>query len=227
MTTFTKFLSVLCFLGVSASSFANMFVDRSIIEFVASEGRQQDLRVSNRGNDQMYVQLEVLDVQNPGTKSEQRVALSNLSDMTLLVTPKQFVLPPMGERAIRLVSLSEATDVERIYRVNVTPVLPPLADNDASVVRVVVAYQLLVIVQPKDPREDLFFERRGDVIYFENRGNSYVLLSEGEQCDTSGCDDLPTRRLYAGNSWELPLNDAQATVSFRMNTFQGSRDVTF
>ncbi len=204
-----------------------MFVDRSIIEFVASEGRQQDLRVSNRGNDQMYVQLEVLDVQNPGTESEQRVTLTNLSDMTLLATPKQFVLPAQGERAVRLVSLSEASDVERIYRVNVTPVLPQLADNDASVVRVVVAYQLLVIVQPVNPREDLFVERRGDVLYFENRGNSYVLLSEGEQCHAESCEDLPTRRLYAGNSWEIPLSDAQAAVNFRMSTFQGSREVTF
>lgn len=222
-----RFLTLLVLVSLPCSAIANMFVDRSIIEFVASDGRQQDLRVSNRGNDQMYVQIEVLDVQNPGADNEQRVTLTDLSEMSLLATPKQFVLPAQGERAIRLVSLQEASDVERIYRVNVTPVLPPLADNEASVVRVVVAYQLLVIVQPVNPIEDLFVERRGDVMYFENRGNSYVLLAEGEQCSSSECEDVPTRRLYAGNSWELPLSDAQASVNFRMSTFQGSREVTF
>ncbi|RMA81363.1 fimbrial biogenesis chaperone [Umboniibacter marinipuniceus] len=212
---------------VSSAASANMFVDRSIVEFVAGQAPQQDIRVSNRGNDQMYVQVEVLDVLQPGTNEETREAVTNLADMTLLATPKQFVLPPQGERAVRLVALAEPGEVDQVYRVNVTPILPPLADTEASVVRVVVAYQLLVLVLPENPREDLVVTRDGNVLKFENRGNSYVLLADGQQCITENCSNLPTTRLYAGNSWEVELESSDVVASYRLTTFAGSRTVTW
>ena len=206
---------------------ANMFVDRSIVEFVAGDSPQQDIRVSNRGNDQMYVQVEVLDVLQPGTSDEIREVVTNLADMTLLATPKQFVLPPQGERAVRLVALAEPGEVDQVYRVNVTPILPPLADTEASVVRVVVAYQLLVLVLPENPREDLAVTRDGNVLKFENRGNSYVLLADGQQCIAENCSNLPTTRLYAGNSWEVELESNDVEASYRLTTFAGSRTVSW
>ena len=219
--------SVLLSFLVAASASANMFVDRSIVEFVAGQAPQQDIRVSNRGNDQMYVQVEVLDVIQPGTDEETREAVTNLADMTLLATPKQFVLPPQGERAVRLVALAEPGEVDQVYRVNVTPILPPLADTEASVVRVVVSYQLLVLVLPENPREDLVVTRDGKVLKFENRGNSYVLLADGQQCITEKCSNLPTTRLYAGNTWEVELESSDVEASYRLTTFAGSRKVTW
>jgi P pilus assembly chaperone PapD len=219
--------SVLLCLFVSSFAQANMFVDRSIIEFVAGQTPQQDFRVSNRGDDQMYVQVEVLDVLQPGTEQEVRDAVTDLADMTLLATPKQFVLPPQGERAVRLVALAEPAEVDQVYRVNVTPILPPLADSESSVVRVVVAYQLLVLVLPENPREDLVVTREANILKFENRGNSYVLLADGQQCDSENCTNLPTNRLYAGNSWEVELGSDDMSVSYRLTTFAGSRTATW
>ncbi len=219
--------SVLLCLFVSSFAHANMVVDRSIIEFVAGQALQQDFRVSNRGDDQMYVQVEVLDVLQPGTEQEVRDAVTDLADMTLLATPKQFVLPPQGERAVRLVSLAEPAEVDQVYRLNVTPILPPLADSDSSVVRVIVAYQLLVLVLPENPREDLVVTREANILKFENRGNSYVLLADGQQCEGENCTNLPTNRLYAGNSWELELGSDDMSVSYRLTTFAGSRTATW
>ena len=219
--------SVLVSFFVAASAHANMFVDRSIVEFVAGQAPQQDIRISNRGDDQMYVQVEVLDVLQPGTEQEQREVVTNLADMTLLATPKQFVLPPQGERAVRLVALAEPGQVDQVYRVNVTPILPPLADTESSVVRVVVAYQLLVLVLPENPREDLVVTREANILKFENRGNSYVLLADGQQCEVDNGSNLPTTRLYAGNSWEVELESSAMTASYRLTTFAGSRTVTW
>ena len=223
-----KFVSSVLFLFLMTGyASANMFVDRSIVEFVAGQAPQQDIRVSNRGNDQMYVQVEVLDVLQPGTEQEVREAVTNLADMTLLATPKQFVLPPQGERAVRLVALAEPADVDQVYRVNVTPILPPLADTESSVVRVVVAYQLLVLVLPENPREDLVVSKEGNTLKFENRGNSYVLLADGQQCVAEACSNLPTTRLYAGNTWEVELENSDVEASYRLTTFAGSRTVTW
>ncbi|WP_298636128.1 fimbria/pilus periplasmic chaperone [uncultured Umboniibacter sp.] len=206
---------------------ANMFVDRSIVEFVAGQAPQQDIRVSNRGDDQMYVQVEVLDVLQPGTQQEVREIVTSLSDMTLLATPKQFVLPPQSERAVRLVALAEPGQVDKVYRVNVTPILPPLAESESSVVRVVVAYQLLVLVLPENPREELVVTRDANTLKFENRGNSYVLLADGKQCLAENCSNLPTTRLYAGNTWEVELESEEMLATYRLTTFAGSRTVSW
>jgi P pilus assembly chaperone PapD len=223
-----KYLSsVLASLLVTGFAQANILVDRSIVEFVPGQSPQQDIRVSNRSDDQMYVQVEVLDVLQPGTEQEVREIVTDLADMTLLATPKQFVLPPQGERAVRLVALAEPAEVDQVYRVNVTPIMPPLADSQSSVVRVVVAYQLLVLVLPENPREDLVVTREANTLKFENRGNSYVLLADGQQCDGENCTNLPTNRLYAGNSWEVELGSDNMAASYRLTTFAGSRTVTW
>jgi P pilus assembly chaperone PapD len=223
-----KYLSSLVLsLLVTGFAQANMLVDRSIVEFVPGQSPQQDIRVSNRSDDQMYVQVEVLNVLQPGTEQEEREIFTDLADMTLLATPKQFVLPPQGERAIRLVALAEPAEVDQVYRVNVTPIMPPLADSQSSVVRVVVAYQLLVLVLPENPREDLVVTREANTLKFENRGNSYVLLADGQQCDGENCTNLPTNRLYAGNSGEVELGSDNMAASYRLTTFAGSRTVTW
>lgn len=224
---FKVILTAFFALMVTSAAQASMFVDRSIVEFASGESAQQDIRVSNRGNDQMYVQVEVLDVLQPGTAQEVRESVTNLDEMTLLATPKQFVLPPQGERAVRLVALAESGEVDQVYRVNVTPILPPLADSESSVVRVVVAYQILVLVLPENPREDLVVSKEGNTLKFENRGNSYVLLADGQQCKAENCSNLPTTRLYAGNTWEVELENSDAEASYRLTTFAGSRTVTW
>ncbi len=212
----------------SMAANANMFVDRSIVEFKPGESVQQDIRVMNRGTDQMYVQVEVLDVINPGEASEERISVTDISSLGLLATPKQFALPAEGVKQVRMVSIAPPADVDKVYRVNVTPILPPLEDTGSSMVRVVVAYQLLVLVIPDNPTENLVVTRQDDVLLLTNEGNSYVLLSEGQSCNVDGlCTDLPTRRLYAGNTWELQLNSATDTVNYNMKTFAGARSVSW
>lgn len=205
-------------LSVPTAARADMVLDRSILVFDPDQGRQ-DVEITNNGTETLYLDTQILAVSAPGTDDERRERIADPAEAGLLVTPARMVLAPGARRLVRIVLLEEPGPAERIYRINVMPVVPPL-EADVTAVKVVVAYQLLVIIRPEDARPELVWERAGRRIEFENRGNSNVLLYNGRQCPANGqagaeteteaeaepCVDLSVaRRLYAGNSWTLEL----------------------
>lgn len=185
---------------------ADMSLDRSILVFDAGDAPRQDVEITNTSGDNLYIETEILAVSEPGTDAEQREQILDPDAIDLLVTPARLIVPPGARRMLRVVYMGEPGDVDRIYRVNVRPVVGPV-EAETTAVKVIVAYQLLVIIRPENPRPDLIWERDGKQIEFSNRGNSNVLLFNGVQCSTDGdCVDLNTaRRLYAGNRWTLQL----------------------
>ena len=212
----------------SASALADMYVDRSIVIFPPGDSPRQDVKVSNTGKDVVYAKVEVLKVEHPGEADEKRVQVTDPSQMKLLATPNKMVIPAGGQKLIRIVNLQQNNTSERVYRINVTPIVPPL-QNKKSQLRIVVAYQILAIVQPNKPHADFKADRNGSSIAFSNSGNTNVLLSEGKQCDPKDkktCQDLPSRRLYAGNKWteKLPYD---APVTYQVRTFDGVKTQVF
>lgn len=212
---------------LSSFAHAGILLDKAIVDFRSDQPPRQDVVVINdSATENAYVEVEVLEVVNPGTDQEERRPLTNPEDMPFVASPAKLVIPPNGRKQVRLVNLVPPGKEEKVYRVTFRPVLPPL-EEPGSKIRVVVAYQVLVLVQPETPREDLVTTREGNIIRFENRGNSYVLVSNGKQCDTAGenCKELPAKRLYAGNSWEVELPyDTPAT--FTLESFKGARNET-
>lgn len=215
-------------LAMSPGLQAEMVLDRSILVFEPDGPGRHDVEVTNTGADNLYLDTEILRVTDPGTPEEQRLEVEDPDAAGLLVTPSRMVVPSDGRRLVRLVLLEDPGATDRIYRVNLLPVVPP-QEADRTAVKVVVAYQLLVIVRPRDPQPDLVWSRDGRHIRFENRGNTNVLLYRGSQCpegaagDSEECVELGiARRLYAGNEWELELPLA-APVEF--TTTVGSRNI--
>jgi len=194
---------------VTGPAAAEMRLDRSILVFDADSAPRQDVEVANTGDEVLYLDTEILTVVNPGTDDERREVITDPDALTLLVTPARAIVQPGGRQLIRIVLLEDPGDSDRVHRVNVRPVLPPL-EADQSAVKVVVAYQLLIIQRPENPNPDLRWERDGKTIRFENAGNSNILLFNGRQClGEEDCIDLGVaRRLYAGNRWtvDLPLD---------------------
>lgn len=215
-------------LFASANALADMYVDRSIVIFEPGGQPRQDVKVSNSGSDVMYVQVAVLRVEHPGTPQEKRVRVTDPTQLKLLATPSKLVIPPHGQKLVRIVNLQTDNPVERVYRINVTPIVAPLSQK-SSQLRIVVAYQILAIVQPNKPHSTLSASRSGKTITFSNSGNTNILLSEGKQCnpkDTQECEDLASRRLYAGNTWQLDL-PYDAPVSFSVRSFDGVKTQVF
>ena len=192
----------------SAGARAEMQLDRSILVFDADSPPRQDVEVRNTGGEILYLDTEILVVEAPGTDAETRRPVLDPDAAGVLITPARAVLPPGGRQLLRIVLLDDPPEVDRIYRINVRPVVPPL-EADQTAVKVVVAYQLLVIQRPLDPSPGLTWTREGHTITFRNDGNTNVLLFNGRQCDgasESSCRELPdARRIYAGTSWRLDL----------------------
>jgi P pilus assembly chaperone PapD len=207
---------------------AEMVLDRSILVFDGDDGGRQDVEVTNTGADNLYLDTEILRVTDPGTDQETRAEVEDPGAAGLLVTPARMVVPPGGRRLVRVVAMDEPGETDGIYRVNLLPVVPPQT-AETTAVKVVVAYQLLVILRPRDAQPDLVWTREGDRIRFRNQGNTNVLLYNGSQCPagvepgSEDCVDIGVaRRLYAGNEWELEL-PLSAPVEF--TTTVGKRNV--
>lgn len=226
---FSKFgcLAVVGWLALGAlPAWSDIFVDRAIVRLGADKPPREDVKVINNGSETGYVAVEVLEVRQPGTAGESRVKVTDPDQMKLIASPSKLMIPANSQKLVRIVNLDPGSDQERIYRVNVTPVLPPLQEDEGSVVRVVVAYQLLVIVDPLQPREDLDITRNGRHLTVINQGNTNVLFSDGKQCDEAGqnCSDIPAHRVYPGNTWDVEL-ERDAPVTYKLTSFKGIREM--
>lgn len=213
---------------LASSSYADMYIDKSIVTFAPGEAPRQDVRVSNNGEDVMYIQVEAFVVQDPGSDTEERIKINNPQEHKLVATPNKLVVPPGGHKLVRILNLEPDSESERVYRINVTPIVAPLAE-ETSQLKIVVAYQILTIVQPNDPHSKLEVTRTGNSISFANVGNTNILLSDGRQCAPAmpdDCQELASQRLYAGNNWELEL-PFDAPVSYSVRSFDGIKNEIF
>ncbi len=205
-------ISLVTALTLSGSAWAGMALDRSIIHMNAGDPESVDVTVSNNGDEPLYVDTEIVEVLSPGTKAEDRIPVGGSLDVPLLVSPNKLVVPPGQGRLLRIVNMAGHGDRERVFRVTAKPVPPP-AVAERSGVRVMVAYQLLVLVAPQSPKQDLQAHREGRNLVFENRGNVNVMLHSGLQCppdvdpeaDSKACVSFNGARLYAGNTWTLEV----------------------
>lgn len=219
------FLCVLLSLAVSPV-FAGIYLDKIVVEFDPDGLPREDIVVFNDDtNENAYIDITIHEVINPGTENEERILVENPQDANLLVTPAKMVVAPGSKSQVRLVSLNQNSPVDQIFRVTFTPVLAPFAD-EGSAVRIVVAYQALVIVPPQNPEASLTYQKEDGVLTFVNSGNSYIKLENGQICGQllASCVDLMATRLYAGNSWsvELPF-DGQ--VTYRTTNDSGTRTI--
>ena len=213
--------------GTTALAAGGMLLNRSIVVFKPGHPPREDVAILNQEEENLYIKVDILEVRNPGSDREDRVKVTDPSQSNLIATPNRLIIPPLGRKPMRLVNLV-SSDEERIYRVNVTPVLPPLENVETSMVRVIVAYQLLVIVQPRQPVEDLQVTREDQALIFENLGNTNFLISEGSHCDKAGanCVELPTKRIYAGNRFEVSLIH-DTPVSYKLTANDVSRQAVY
>ena len=188
-----------------------MVVDRIIVDFPASGAPRQDVTVMNPEEEPLYLQVEVLEVSNPGTEQEKREVVKDPQTIGFIATPARLTIPAGSRRAVRLVNLEGHGDVERVYRVNLKPVAAPF-EAETSVIRVLVGYQLLVFIAPNKVRQSVTARREGKTLWLENNGNVNVRLYDGEQCQQE-CVSVKGTRLYPDNrvSMELPLD---APVAF-------------
>ena len=214
---------------LSQSLLAQLAVDRIIVDFTADSPNRNDVQLYNTSETEtLFINVEVLEVENPGTPEEARVITDDPSKIGLIASPNRVILAPGSRRLVRLVNLFPAEDEERIFRVNFSPVAGEF-EAEQSAVKLMVGYQALIIVRPEKTVFDLDGQRKGNTLTLTNNSNTNVYLSNIRQCDDQESDSCTTyveNRLYPGNVWKMDLT-GQGMLSFDANDGSGSRTMNF
>ena len=208
---------------LSSAAQAQLAVNRIIVDFTPDTPPREDVILHNSSEDEtLFVNVEVLEVSDPGTENEQRIVVDDPSKIGLIATPTRVVLPPNTRRQVRLVNMLDGNKEDRIFRVNFTPVVGEL-ESDTNAVKIMVGYQALVIVRPDRPSFNLTSKRDGNTLVLNNEGNTNIYLEQVRQCqsnNTDECTPLNERRLYAGNSYAMDIEEEGAVL---FNVYDGSK----
>ena len=204
-----KIIIIIIFCLLISAAQADMVLNKSILYFEPGQANHQDVEIENVGKDPLYIKVTPKVVRNPGTDEQVRESYDDPTKAGLLVSPNKLVVAPGGRKLLRFVNLNPNPDKEHVYRVSVSPVIGELAGNQSGV-KIVIAYEVLVLVHPNGGTFDLVYKRSHDMLEVENKGTRNVLLREGVQCpegitDEEQCTHLPGKRLYPGNRWQIEL----------------------
>lgn len=193
--------------SVSASqAHAEIVLSQVIIDLQPERADYQDIEIWNAGSERAFVQIEPSEILKPGHPDEQRVPITDPEQAGLLVSPQRLVLEADERRVIRFAAIAPRSARERIYRVAVRPVAAP-QESEASGLKVLLGYDLLVLFRPAKLEGEVTAVRRGERIEFTNNSNFAQEIYDGKQCSSQGdpCVNLPATRLYPGASWSITL----------------------
>ena len=208
-------LACLPLLLMATPARAEFLLSEVIIDFLDGAARQHDIEVISKDNETQYIDTETYLVENPTAPDEKRTQIANPQESGLMVTPNKMALAAGARKLMRFLLLKPQTDKDQIYRVAVKPVIQGVDAGDQKVaLKVLVGYEALVIVRPKNPKIELTAQRKGNSLTIINKGNTNANLQSGQQCDNTGgeCKELSVARIYAGQSWTttLPHLDGEA-----------------
>lgn len=219
-------LGLLALLAPLAPAGAELAVSQLIVELKPGPSRAQDIELFNDSPDRSYISIEPREVVDPGTPRERGFVSPDPEKLGLLVSPRRLVLEPGQRRTLRVARVGPDAPAERVYRVTVKPVVGEVEGETG--LKLLVGYDLLVLVRPATVRPALEASRSGTRLTMTNRGNSSVELIDGRQCDAAGrdCGKLPGKRLYAGASWEQVL-PRPGSGEYRVRSADGTSTLKF
>lgn len=206
---------------------AELVVSQLIVEFKPGSPRSNDVEIFNNSSERSYAVVEPREILNAGTAAEQRIATPDPEKLGLLASPSRFILEPRQRRTLRIAAIGPTAERERVYRVTIKPVTGEIASSESGL-KLLVGYDLLVLVRPPAIRNDISVDRKGLDLTITNGGNASVELSDGKQCDEGEkiCRSLPGKRLYAGASWKQTL-PRPTNGQYRIRSADGWSTVRF
>lgn len=194
-------------LCLSAPAHAQLVLSEVIVDFQPGKPPRSDIEAWNDSKERMYISAEASEILSPGLPGERRVHDPDPEKLGLLVTPARMILEPGEHKLVRIAAIAAAGTKDRVYRVMIKPVAGGVAAQE-SALKILVGYDVLVMVRPAAPQPDVKATRTGKTITFHNGGNTNAELTDGRQCDAAGkqCKELASKRLYEGTSWTQALS---------------------
>jgi len=181
-----------------SSARADLVVSQLVVELNPTQSARADVEVWNNGSERAYIAVEPREVIGAGTPSQSARTDPDPEKLGLLVAPSRMILEPGQRRLVRVASIAPA-EREHVYRVTIRPVLGQLTPGPSGL-KLLLGYDMLVLVRPADPRPHVSGSRSGDRLTLTNDGNASVELVDGQACPPSEakCQELPGGRLYVG-----------------------------
>jgi P pilus assembly chaperone PapD len=202
---------------LAAPARAEIVLSELIVELQPGTQMRDDVEVWNDSPDRAFVAVEPREILNPSSPAQTSHQDPDPEKLGLLVSPARMILEPGQHKLVRIAALSASDDREKVYRVTVKPVAGTL-QSSASGLKILLGYDILVLVRPARPSPDVDAVRDGRTLRFDNRGNVSVEIVDGRQCGAAhaACAQLPGKRLYAGASWTVELqSDAPAEYTLK------------
>lgn len=220
-------LSLLLALLPMAPAAAELTISQLIVELKPAESRAADIEIYNDSDERSFVTVEPREIVGAGLDGERPYLSPDPEKLGLLVSPARLVIEPRQRRRLRIAAIGPAPRMERVYRVTVKPVAGDVTGAESGL-KLLVGYDLLVLVRPPAAKPSVEVRRTGDTLTIVNRGNASVEFAEGKQCDASGanCLSLPSKRLYAGASWQQSLS-RPTPGEYRIRSADGWSTVRF
>jgi P pilus assembly chaperone PapD len=205
---------------------AELTVSQLIVELRPSAATA-DIEIANDSRERTYIAIEPREIISPGLAAERPFVSPDPETLGLIASPTRMVLEPRQRRTMRLAAIGSDLPRERVYRVTIKPVAGEVT-SEQSGLKLLVGYDLLVLVRPKRPVLALVAKRDQHQLTLVNNGNASVELSEGKLCNNNGtpCRPLPSKRLYAGASWTQPFT-AAAIGEYRVRSADGWSSLKF
>lgn len=193
---------------------ADMVLSEVIVNLPAGEVRKE-IVISNTGEDILFITATLSEVVDPGLPTERRIEHDDPEAAGLIVTPNRVIVQPGQRKTLRIANIGQTPVRDRVYRLMVNPSVGDIG-ADSTMLRVLVAYDVLVVVEPAEPAFELDWTRDGASLVLTNRGNSNVLLQNGAICPAGGdaCIEVPGRRVYPGATVTIALPAAEGAVTF-------------
>lgn len=210
-------LAAVAVLAIPAPAQAELTVSELIVELQPGTHAREDVEVWNNAPERSYVAVEPREIVDPASPSSRARRDPDPEELGLLASPERMVLEPGQRKLLRIASLSTDPSRERVYRVTVKPVVGGIPSDDSGL-KILVGYDLLVLVRPAQPTPRVTASRSGRKLTFTNSGNVSVEIVDGRQCnaDHAACSPLPGKRLYVGATWSVDLpSDLPAEYSLK------------
>jgi P pilus assembly chaperone PapD len=185
---------------------AELVLSDLIVDLEPGKHARGDIEIWNNSPERTYVAVEPREVLNPALANPGARRDPDPEKLGLLVSPARMVLEPGQRKLIRIASLSSRNDNEHVFRVTVKPVVGELQSEDSGI-KILVGYDVLVLVRPAQPLANVTAVRAGGMLTFSNAGNVSVEVMDGRQCGgaQAKCAQLPGKRLYPGASWSVAV----------------------
>ncbi len=232
MKSLSKSLVLLSIMSCFGATASQIRLDNHDVVFNNNEKTKKVVTVYNIDpKTPAYVDIVVNEVLEPSlvTKSPMK-KYDTPKESGLFVSPgKMAIIEGVKSETLSIININQKLDKERVYRIDVRPVISGFEKKANMSVKVLMAYDIVVHVQPDNPyiAYDYLFD--DNKLMLKNTGNARFYLSNGKACNQADeCTDMPKGYVYSDYTSQLSVANDTTYVSYDLvMSGQKTQHVTF